>query len=112
MKLTWIKCTSGKWCEFMTVNLTHEHFNNLIGVYMVWSGEIVIRLGSGVIKDRIAAHRENSEITKYDNLKVTWAEVDEDDMQGVEKYLADTFNPAVGDRFPDLDPIVVNSPWD
>lgn len=111
MDLNWIKCENNNWCSFMNLNLNNNHFDGLIGVYLIWSGDKVVRLGSGVIKDRIADHRTNSEITNYSNLKVTWAKVGEDDMQGVEKYLSDAFNPLVGDRFPDAAPIKVNSPW-
>jgi len=32
-------------------------------------------------------------------------------MEGVEKYLADTLSPVVGERFPDRTPIKVNLPW-
>ena len=99
MELTWIKCTDGSWCSFNNVNLTHEHFNNMVGVYIIWSGQTVVRVGSGIIKDRIADHRNNPEITAYRDLKVTWASVSEARMQGV------------GERFPDVQPISVNLPW-
>lgn len=32
-------------------------------------------------------------------------------MEGVEKYLANTLNPVVGERFPERTPIEVNLPW-
>ncbi|MDE5422424.1 hypothetical protein L3073_09420 [Ancylomarina sp. DW003] len=111
MKVDWIKCQNDNWCDFLTVNLSNEHFDNLHGVYIIWSGKTVVRLGSGEIKDRIADHRDNTEITAYTNLKVTWARVNANQMQGVEKYLADTYKPAVGERFPNRTPIEVNSPW-
>ena len=111
MRVDWIKCQNDNWCDFLTVNLSHEHFNDLHGVYIIWSGETVVRIGSGEIKDRIADHRNNQEITDYPNLKVTWAKVKANQMQGVEKYLADTLNPEIGERFPDRTPIDVNFPW-
>ena len=63
------------------------------------------------LKTRIADHRDNSEIIKYSNLKVTWAKVNGNQMEGVEKYLADKLNPVVGERFPNRTPIEVNLPW-
>ena len=34
------------------------------------------------------------------HLKVTWAKVNANHMQGVEKYLSDVLDPVVGERFP------------
>lgn len=99
------------WCDFKTVNLNHDHFNDLKGVYIIWNNvDGVVRVGSGKIKDRIADHRNDEVITAFGNLKVTWAGVNANQMQGVEKYLADELNPLEGERFPDRTPIIVNLP--
>jgi len=111
LTVSWIKCTNDVWCSFAGVNLDNDHFNNLRGVYIIWNSDTVVRVGSGIIKDRIAAHREDDEISDYDNLKVTWAKVNATQMEGVEKYLADELDPAVGERFPDRTAISVNFPW-
>ena len=113
MNVNWGKCSDdGHWCSFENVKLDSDSFKEKKGVYIIQSGEIVVRLGSGIIKDRLAAHREDSEVNNYQEMKVTWAKVNENQMQGVEKYLADTLNPVVGERFPDRTPIEVNLPWD
>lgn len=93
------------------MNLNHEHFIELKGVYAIWSNKTVVRLGSGLIKSRIIDHRNNIDISKYPDLKVTWAKVNSSQMEGVEKYLSDTLNPAIGERFPERTPIKVNLPW-
>jgi len=111
LSLLWEKCTYDVWCDLLALNLDHEIFENLKGVYIIWSGNDVIRLGSGVIKERLKAHRDNQEIVKYPNLKVTWAKVNANQMEGVEKYLSDVLSPKVGERFPDRTPIEVNLPW-
>ena len=114
MKVEWNKCKGDKendWCSLLTVNLDHEHFNDLKGVYIIWSGKQVVRVGSGVIRDRLKEHRDNPEIKKFKDLQVTWAPVNANQMEGVEKYLADELNPAIGERFPDRTPIEVNFPW-
>ena len=67
--------------------------------------------GSRIIKDRIIEHRTNTEILRYHNLKVFWAEVDQSYIYGVERYLADKLKPLVGDRHPEAVPIEVNWPW-
>lgn len=111
MNLNWIKCQNGIWCDFLKVNLEHKHFNDLKGVYIIWSNKTTVRLGSGEIKERIAEHRNNVEITKYSNLKITWVQIHANQMEGVEKYLAEILDPIVGERFPDRTPIEVNLPW-
>ena len=113
LTLTWGTCNEdGHWCDLLRLNLTNDLFKDLKGVYIIWSDEQVVRLGSGIIKDRIAAHRKNKDITAYNkNLKVTWAKVNTNQMEGVEKYLADTLKPAIGDAFPGRTPILVNLPW-
>jgi len=81
------------------------------GVYIIWqSNGPVIRIGQGIIRNRIAEHRENRAITKYNNLYVTWAKVPIQYRDGIERYLADTLKPLVGDAFPGVDPIKVNIP--
>lgn len=111
LEIQWNKCQNDIWCSFKNVNLDHELFNGLKGVYIIWSNDKVIRLGSGIIKDRITDHRTNTEIAQYPDLKVTWAKVNANQMEGVEKYLADIINPVIGERFPDRTPIKVNLPW-
>jgi hypothetical protein len=113
LSIDWLKCQNDVWCSFDNLQLDNEHFNDLNGVYIIWSASIrkVVRIGSGIIKNRIAEHRENKEITQYTELKVTWAKVNKSQMEGVEKFLADTYEPLVGERFPDRMPISVNLPW-
>lgn len=113
LRLTWGKCgDDGHWCDFLRLDLETDYFNDLKGVYVIWNDEDkVVRVGSGIIKDRIAAHRKDTEITAYENLKVTWAKVNATQMEGVEKYLADELDPNVGERFPDRTPISVNLPY-
>ena len=113
LNVTWGKCgDDNHWCNFHNLDLNGNTFNNLQGVYIIWSsGGNVVRVGSGVIKDRIADHRNDAQITAHQNLLVTWAGVNANQMQGVEKYLADTYNPVVGERFPNRVAISVNHPW-
>lgn len=114
MNVNWVKCQSGDWCNFNTVSLNAV---NAKGVYIIWHAgqpSRVVRVGQGGIAARIAEHRNNRQITQYANngtLYVTWAAVHSQYQNGVERYLADTWHPLVGDAFPDAVPIAVNSPW-
>jgi len=116
MILNWIKCEGEHWCNLINLNLNHPHFNNLEGVYIIWHGgekPQVVRIGQGIIKDRLKAHKEDSEILGYKNfgLYVTWAAVSLSYRDGIERYLGEKWNPKVGRDFPDVPPITVNSPW-
>ena len=116
MKITlnWMKCDSSNthWCDLIDLNLNSDHFKDLTGVYLIWSSseEKYIRLGSGIIKDRLEEHKNNKEILLHKNLKVTWASAGEKFMRRIEAYMANVCDPVIGERFPDVDPIEVNMP--
>jgi hypothetical protein len=119
LQVAWIKCgeTGNSWWSLSTVDLSNSHFNNLEGVYVIWHGgdkPRYVKVGQGIIKNRLAAHRTDPEIQTYANLGlyVTWAQVSTDDRDGVEAYLATRLNPLVGDRFPGSVQIAVNLPSD
>ena len=118
MNLNWQKCTGNKWCSFKGLDLDNNHFNHMEGIYIIWHtgnpGKVVY-VGQGEIATRIKDHRDNPEITKHESsrsLQVTWAKVSSQYLDGIEKYLADTWKPLAGDAWPDATPISVNSPWE
>lgn len=119
LSLSWIKCSASAgnaWCDLLKVNLDHEHFDNLEGVYIIWhSGQnpATVRVGQGTIRDRLSAHRQDQAILAYRNqgLSVTWSTVAPPYRDGVERFLGENLSPKVGDRFPDAQPVEVNYPW-
>lgn len=116
MKLYWLKCAGDQWCRLLNVNLAHEHFDGLEGVYIIWHGApnpAVVYVGQGNIRDRLSEHRKNPAILTYkgQELYVTWAKVDAPYRNGIEKFLADLWKPKIGVSHPDATPIEVNSPW-
>jgi len=112
MQLAWQKCQGDVWGTFMDVDLSHIHFNNMEGVYIIWQANgPVVRVGQGIIRDRLTAHRNDRAITAYPSLHVTWAPVSVLHRNGVERYLANTLNPKVGDAFPNVIPMQVLLPW-
>jgi hypothetical protein len=111
-QLLWQKCQGDIWGPFLNIDLSNVHFNFMEGVYIIWQGNgPIIRIGQGVIKERIADHRTDQAITAYNNLYVTWAPVLVQYRDGIERYLANVLHPKIGDAFPDIDPIKVNLPW-
>jgi len=112
MQLEWQKCQGDVWGSLMNVDLSHSHFNNMEGVYIIWQGNgPVVRVGQGIIKDRLTAHRNDTAITAYPSLYVTWALVGTLYRDNIERYLANVLRPVVGDTFPDVAPTQVSLPW-
>jgi hypothetical protein len=116
INLNWNKCQGEIWCPLDTVNLEHEHFDNMEGVYIIWhagQNPRTVRVGQGIIRDRLKAHREDPEVQAYSQygLYVTWARVEARNRDGVEAYLASTLSPLVGERFLDTSHVAVNLPW-
>jgi hypothetical protein len=72
----------------------------------------VIRIGHGVVGDRLKTHREDQNIVEYSQygaLKTTWAIFDADDkaIAGVDAYLHDYYRPIFDKRPQNVDPIPV-----
>lgn len=114
--ITWRSCANGENCSLNNVDLTHIAFDPS-GCYVIWHGGSepkVVYVGQGQLRERLTSHRSNTYIQAYAalGLYVTWATVNEPARDGVEAYLADRFQPLVGDRHPDVPHIVVNGPWD
>ena len=117
LTLKWLTCGDDQhWCSFEKLNLSSIP-DGTTGVYVIWHGGDpgrIVYVGQGDIADRLADHRSNQEILAYKKdgpLMVTWASVSVAQLDGVERYLADRWNPLVGDVWPDVAPIAVSSPW-
>ncbi len=116
MTLVWNKCQGDAWCPFMTVNLTHAHFQGMDGVYVIWHGGTTpktVYVGKGNIASRIQAHRNERNITQYlpNGLFVTWAKVPAASQDGVESYLIQALKPLQNQSVPAAIPVPVNHPW-
>ena len=116
MNIHWNKCDGDIWCELYGVNLNHNHFNHMTGVYVIWHGgpsPRTVRVGQGFIRDRLKAHRQDPQIQRYQSLGlyVTWTTIRSDLLNGVEAYLAEALGPIVGEQFPNVPLIQVNLPW-
>ncbi len=114
VQVNWTKLKSGSWCSLETVNLSNV---TSYGVYIIWHGGTpsrVVRIGQGDVSSRLLSHRRDNAILayrKFGPLMVTWAAVSASQIDGVERHLADRWKPLIGDAFPDVRPIAVNSPW-
>lgn len=117
LSVKWIKSTTNNWLSFQGVNLDGVTTQ---GVYIIWhQGQggkpgRVVYVGQGDVAARLKAHRTRRDINNYaahGNLMVTWAAVSSAQRDGVEHYLAQTWNPQVGDAHPTAAQIACNSPW-
>ena len=112
MQVKWLKLSNGDWYSLKSVNLEDSHFDDLEGVYVIFSNIETVDIGIGNIRSRLYAHRTQFENRDdYNKLGVTWAKVHTTSQGGVENYLADMLNPTVGERFSNDPPITVNLPW-
>lgn len=109
--LKWERCEGNVWCPLGRLNLDHPYFRGVEGVYVIWSpAGRWVRVGQGVIADRLRAHRSDPAIMRHGELHVTWAGVDPLYRERVERYLGDTLKPVVGSAFPNVVPLSVNLP--
>lgn len=109
--LNWERCEGNRWCSLARLNLEHAYFRGLEGVYVIWStAGKWIRVGQGLIADRLRAHRSDPALFCYGELLVSWAQVSTIYRDRVERYLGNTLKPLVGSAFPNVLPLVVNLP--
>lgn len=114
LNLHWHKYTNGEWCDLDGLPLSQI---KTTGVYIIWHAgnpARVVRIGQGDIAQRLGSHKNDLQITSHalqGKLYVTWASVAAHQLDGIERYLAETWNPLVGTHFPLAIPIAVNSPW-
>jgi len=114
--VNWNKCQGEVWCKLNSVSLSHQHFDNMEGVYIIWHGgpkPATVYVGRGVIRERLTEHRKNSQIQQFEplGLFVTWARVAPEQQDGVEAFLAQRLKPSVTESSPNVTPIDINLPW-
>ena len=125
----WQRCLKNSlWCQFNEKLLSNgrfetrlgDHSVNISGIYIIWTGidnRTVLKVGSGIIKDKLEAHLRDPEIQAYKptRLYVTWASTlsvigAEKIQKGVEKFLDIVFKPKLVEHLPDVDLVMVNLP--
>lgn len=87
------------------------------GVYIIWktgASPYVVRVGSGIIRDRLMSHARDPMILRhdhpFDSLHVTWAPIGAALMERVERFLGDTYGGVETIRLPDVKPFAVTLP--
>ncbi len=103
--------TSLGWYELLKINpqgLTGY------GVYVIWhsgSNPRAVYIGQGAFFERLSVHQKDERILRCEaegTLLTTWATLEMQFRDGVERYLIDTYKPLVNERIPNVTPIQVN----
>ena len=117
--VSWARHLRGGWYSFKWANLKILGMSE--GIYILWYPETEARpfqavyVGQGIIRNRIDHHRGNHSrilhkvVARY--LRLTWTIVPSViDRNAIERYLAETLQPLVGEAWPDVLPVRVNLP--
>lgn len=113
LNIGWVKSTQNEWLDPRRVNWLSVDAD---GVYLIWqTGSLIggptwIKAGQGNVRDRMQAHMRDSRITRFSNLRFTYASLSWNQKDGVERYLGETLGPLVAERFPDVRSVPVNLP--
>jgi hypothetical protein len=112
--VVWQKCGIG-WCDLLRIDLAGVV--PVSGVYLIWKSTPpgqTVRVGQGDIVKMIQMHRNDPAVLAHlpagGQLAVSWAAVPAADLNGVERYLAETLTPLVKTPFANVPPIPVNLP--
>ena len=114
MIIEWCKCILQSRCRLNLINLNNEYFDNLIGVYVIWSGNNmsnIISVGQGIIREKIIEMQIDKKVQSYGpDLFVTWAAVSSASLAGVEAFLCNELKPILYQIIPNREFINVNLP--
>lgn len=114
MHIGWCKCILQSTCRLNLINLSHHHFDKLIGVYIIWlvnNNTRIICVGKGNIRDKLIEMKSDKKVQEYGtDLFVTWAAVPIDLLDGVESFLCTELNPEIYSTFKPFNLINVNLP--
>jgi hypothetical protein len=114
MIIDWCKCVLQSRCRLNLINLNNEHFDNLIGVYVIWCGNDtnkIVSVGQGIIRDKLVEMQIDKKVQGYGpDLFVTWATVPKASLEGVEAFLCSELIPLIHHTIKCNDLITVNLP--
>ena len=111
LSVKWAKYKKQGWCKLNTLNLDQVKAN---GNFITWKPQNknnVIRIGHGIIANELQALRNSSLIARFgDDLLVTWASVQDQYQDGVERFLYEQYSPVSVDRVANARLVFVNMP--
>jgi hypothetical protein len=118
MRVVWKKCAHGSWCELYKLNIAHDYFNNLEGVYILWyknedGGKTILSVGGGLIATELKKLKEDTAVLAFESyeLSVTWTAIDSKKHNSIIKFLIKSLNPMLTKNAPGGFSKKVNLPW-
>ena len=111
MHVQWV-INEGHFFHLEELKVTDEYFDDLEGVYIIWSDDEFVKVGHGSLRYKLAEHKKDSKILERATvgLRVSWALVDEMYRQGIVHYLLEALDPYIRDEVPNAISIRVNLP--
>lgn len=114
MIIDWCQCILKSRCRLKIINLNNEYFDDLIGVYVIWSGndeKNIVSVGQGKIREKLIEMQIDQQVQSYGpDLFVTWAAVPKASLEGVEAFLCDELNPTIHRNITNNNFVTVNLP--
>jgi hypothetical protein len=116
LQLQWQKGSSDEWCVLDQLDLeSFERTGVPHGVFVIWrSGTkqvaVVLYVGRGSLRRELADCRRDPLFRGEPGLRVTWAGVEPDEVDGVAAFLCEQLRPVWGELAPAVPPMPVNLP--
>ena len=113
VQLQWYKRAGTEWCLLAQVDTSAIDRH---GVFVVWQpgaddrASVVLYVGGGSLRDEIAHCRRDPVVGARAGLRITWAEVDPRDVDGVAAYLYQQLRPLWGEVPRPVPALPVNLP--
>lgn len=112
INLVWGKSGSGSYYKLVGTDFSAL---KIPGVYFIFGGGKSVKIGQSIdLASRLSTHQKDASILGHakqlGDLYVTWARVSQSSLDGVERFLAESYRPLIGDRFPDVLPMTANLP--
>ena len=115
-KVVWQRCQGDEWCRLFGLDLGAVDPGHL-GVYVIWSPATdispasAVYVGQGNIRRRLEFHRTDTRFRQSGPLLVTWTLLSlQDELNGIELYVAQQLRPSIGKTWPAATPVPVNLP--
>lgn len=96
-ELQWQKGRDG-WIPLDRLNIESNALNGVSGIYILWAGKEIVKIGKGPIRDGLIRDLTNREIKSKEGLMVTWCAVEPDQEDSILKYLTNTLKPKIADQ--------------
>jgi hypothetical protein len=112
LKVDWAKSRDG-WISLDQFNINSKQLADVSGIYILWSGDTIYKIGYGKIRDEIARDKTDRQITEAGDLMVTWCSLTDEQIIPVMNHLTETLKPAIVDSVDRNSgkKLSINEPW-